>query len=144
MAEGATLQGKCLCGACAFTATPTSLDAGVCHCGQCNSWTGGMFINVYCGDTVAFAEGAPLGSYKGSAWGERIFCTICGSSLAWQTQDGAHQSVSIQAFDDPSQFTLTTQIFTDRKPGCYALANETEMMTEAEVMAKYAPDDETS
>lgn len=97
-----------------------------------------MFINVYCGDTVVFDAGAPIGSYKGSEWGERIFCQTCGSSLVWQSQDGVHQSVSIQAFDDPSQFAITSQIFIDRKPGCYALANETKDMTEAEVFAKYA------
>lgn len=99
-----------------------------------------MFINVYCANSVVFDDGAPLGSYKASEWGERIFCKTCGSSLVWQTQDGMHQNVSIQAFDDPSQFNLTSQIFTDRKPACYTLANQTEMMTEAEVMAKYAPD----
>ncbi|WP_108815845.1 GFA family protein [Loktanella sp. Alg231-35] len=134
------LKGACLCGASTFTATPTSSDAGVCHCGQCNKWSGGMFVNVYCGNSVVFDAGAPLGSYKGSAWGERIFCKACGSSLVWQMQDGTHQSVAVHAFEDPSQFTLATQIFTDRKPGCYALANQTEDMTEAEVFAKYAPD----
>mgnify|MGYP001801636075 CR=1 FL=1 len=133
------LAGKCLCGACAFTATPTSHDAGVCHCGQCNKWSGGMFLNVYCGDSVVFAEGAPLGSYRASEWGERVFCQTCGASLMWQTQDAQHQSVSIHAFDDPSQFTMATQIFIDRKPTCYALANDTQNMTEAEVFAKYAP-----
>ncbi len=136
----APLKGSCLCGACTFTATPSADGAGVCHCGQCRKWSGGMFLNVYCGDSIVFDDGAPLGSYKGSEWGERIFCRICGSSLVWQTQDGSHQSASIQAFDDPSQFTLTTQIFTDQKPNCYTLANETENMTEAEVFAKYAPD----
>ena len=103
-----------------------------------------MFVNVYCGDTVVFKDGAPLGSYKASAWGERIFCQVCGSSLVWQTQDCKHQSASIHAFDDPSQFVLKTQIFTDRKPSCYALANETADMTEAEVFAKFMPDEPLS
>ena len=139
MVDAAPLQGKCLCGACSFTATPTTVDASVCHCGQCNTWSGGMFVNVYCGNSVVFADASPLGSYKGSTWGERLFCTKCGSSLVWQTQDGAHQNVSVHAFDEPSQFAVTTQIFIDRKPGCYALAGHTENMTEAEVFAKYAP-----
>ncbi|MFQ1700540.1 GFA family protein [Loktanella agnita] len=134
------LRGTCMCGACGFTATPVSDEAGVCHCGQCNKWTGGMFVNVYCGSSIIFEPDAPVGSYKGSEWGERLFCKICGSSMVWQMQDRSHQSASIQCFEDPSQFTLTTQIFVDRKPRCYALANETENMTEAEVMAKYAPD----
>ena len=134
------LRGKCMCGAVQFTAHPPALEAGVCHCGQCSKWTGGMFINVYCADTIKFDAGAPVGSHKASEWGERLFCTTCGSSLIWQTQDGQHQSASIHCFDNPSQFTLTTQIFIDRKPDCYALANKTENMTEAEVFAKYAPD----
>ena len=97
-----------------------------------------MFVAVYCGDTIVFEDGAPLGSYKGSAWGERLFCKECGASMVWQTQDGAHQSASIHCFEDPSRFTLTSQIFVDRKPSCYGIANDTDMMTEAEVMAKYA------
>lgn len=98
-----------------------------------------MFVNVYCGDTIVFDAGAPIGSYKGSNWGERIFCRECGASLVWQMQDGTHQSASIHVFDDPSQFTLSSQIFIDRKPHCYALVNKTEDLTEAEVLAKYAP-----
>lgn len=98
-----------------------------------------MFVNVYCADTIEFAPGAPVGSYRGSAWGERLFCRECGASMVWQTQDGVHQSASIHCFEDPSAFALTSQIFIDRKPECYALANATKVMTEAEVMAKFAP-----
>ncbi|MEO0931730.1 MAG: GFA family protein, partial [Pseudomonadota bacterium] len=91
------LSGTCMCGASTFTATPTpgGLGAGACHCGMCRKWSGGMYLSVDCGSSVTFAEGAPVGSYKGSAWGERLFCKECGSSLLWQTQDGQNQHVSI-------------------------------------------------
>ncbi|MEP2030089.1 MAG: GFA family protein [Paracoccaceae bacterium] len=137
--QGSELKGACMCGACQFTATPTAMTAGACHCGMCRKWSGGMYLAVACGSSVVFDKGAPLGSYKGSDWGERIFCKDCGSSLVWQTQDGQNQNVSMQAFEDPSQFKLDTQIFVDRKPGNYDLANETAMMTEAEVFAMFAP-----
>lgn len=134
------LRGSCMCGACKFTATPKAPEAHVCHCGMCRKWSGGMFISTNCGSSVRFDDGAPVGSYKGSEWGERLFCTACGSTLLWQMQSGEMQNVSIQCFDDPGQFTLVSQIYIDRKPGCYALSGETKTMTEAEVVALFAPD----
>ncbi|WP_084066159.1 GFA family protein [Marivita hallyeonensis] len=115
------------------------LGAGICHCGMCRKWSGGMYMSVDCGESVKFAERATLGSYKGSEWGERIFCTTCGSSLLWQTQDGKNQHVSIQCFEDPSQFDLKIELFIDRKPSNYALAGTRKTMTEAEVYAMFAP-----
>ncbi len=135
------LRGACLCGACGFAAEPGSL-AGACHCGMCRKWTGGIFLSVDCGSSVRFDEGAPVASYRGSAWGERIFCARCGSSILWQTRDGSHQHVSIQAFGDPGRFELGVQVFIDRKPANYALSNQTDMMTEAEIYAIYAPETE--
>ncbi|MGB5871042.1 MAG: GFA family protein [Albidovulum sp.] len=139
-----TLTGACLCGACTFSATPVAQTASICHCEMCRRWTGGLYMAVDCGASVSFDPGAPLGSYKGSAWGERRFCKTCGSSLVWQTQDGAHQHVSAQAFENPAQFELTSQVFIDCKPDNYALSNKTKNMTEAEVFAMFAPQPEAN
>ena len=136
------LTGTCLCGASTFAAELGPQGAGVCHCGMCRKWSGGILMSVDCGNSVRFNEGATLGSYKGSEWGERIFCTTCGSSLVWQTQDGNNQHVSIQCFEDPSQFDLKVELFIDKKPANYALAGERAVMTEAEVYAMYAPEGE--
>lgn len=99
-----------------------------------------MYMAVDCGNSVRFDESDSLGSYKGSEWGERIFCKACGTSLVWQTQDRQSQSVSLQLFDDPSQFELTNQWFIDQKPAHYALTNKTRDYTEAETLALFAPD----
>lgn len=137
----ATLNGSCLCGACRFTAEETGQGGGICHCGMCRKWTGGVFLSVDCGKSVRFEEGAPIRSYKGSPWGERIFCSVCGSSLLWQTQDGTHQHVSIQCFEDPGRFSIGLELFIDRKPANYAFAGtDRRVMTEAEVVALYAPE----
>lgn len=135
------LSGSCLCGACAFTAEPED-DAGVCHCGMCRKWSGGMFMAVGCGDTLEFAPGAPVEAFKSSEWGKRLFCRICGAPLAWQSADGGHSAVSIQAFEDPGRFAIASEIFYDEKPGNYALAGDTHKMTGAEVIALYAPQSE--
>jgi hypothetical protein len=133
----AAQNGSCLCGACRFTATPEQ-GAHACHCGNCRKWSGGMFLAVHCGTSVVFNRDAPLARYGSSDWAERVFCARCGSSLVWQMKDGSSQIVSIQAFDSPGDFAIESQIYIDRKPGSYALANRTEMLTEAEVIARYA------
>jgi len=42
-------------------------------------------------------------------------------------------------FDDQDGFVFDHQVFIDNKPDYYSFANETDDMTEAEVVAKYAP-----
>jgi hypothetical protein len=54
----------------------------------------------------------------------------------------AVQTFSITAaglFDDQSMLRMSLQVFTDRKPEFYDFANETKMMTGAEVIAMFAP-----
>ena len=133
----AARNGSCLCGACRFAATPEA-GAHACHCGNCRKWSGGMFLAVQCGTSVVFNRDAPLARYGSSDWAERVFCARCGSSLVWQMKDGSSQMVSVQAFDSPGDFGIESQIYVDRKPGSYALANRTEMLTEADVIARYA------
>ena len=70
-----------------------------------------------------------MGVYKSSDYGERVFCSKCGSTLMWRMADGSHVSMSAQAFDDPSVFKFTSEIFVDEQPANYAFANETRRMT---------------
>ncbi len=133
------LSGGCLCGAVRFRAEPVNDEMGVCHCAMCRRWSGGTYMAVACGSSVAFENEDTLGIYRSSDYGERVFCKTCGSTIAWRLQDGSHTSLSAQAFDDPSVFRLTTEIFVDEQPGNYALAGETRRMTGPEVFALYAP-----
>ena len=133
----AARNGSCLCGACRLTAAPEH-GAHACHCGNCRKWSGGMFLAAQSGTSVVFNRDAPLARYGSSDWAERVFCARCGSSLVWQMKDGSSQIVSIQACESPGDFGIESQIYVDRKPGSYALANRTEMLTEAEVIARYS------
>lgn len=128
------LEGRCLCGQVMFTARPFG-DAGACHCKSCRRWSGGIFIGVQLAGAPRFANAAPLGIYQSSQWGERVFCRECGASLVWRTQDGHHQVASVQCFDEPWHFRLSTEIYIDEKPDSYALAGEHKTVTGAEVIA---------
>ena len=133
-----TAQGRCLRGACRFTAQ-TADQAGVCHCGICRKWTGGINMAVACSEGTWNAD-APIRVYRSSAWAERAFCDDCGSNLFWRALSGApsEQVVSLMAFDAPDAFPVTSQIFIDEKPDTYALAGVTVTMTGAQAMARFA------
>ena len=133
----AARNGLCLCGASSFTAAPEH-GAHACHCGNCRTWSGGMFPAVQCGTPAVFNQNAPLACCGSSDRAERVFCARCGSSAVWQLKDGSRQIFSIQAFESLGDFGIDSQIYVDRKPGSYAPANRTEMLTEAGVIARYA------
>ncbi|MGV6873736.1 GFA family protein [Pseudochelatococcus sp. B33] len=130
----AALDAECLCGAVRFTAVPENDEAGVCHCAMCQRWAGGISISRACTD-LTMTRDAALGVYDSSEWGERGFCRECGSSLFWRAKDGSHTAVAVAAFGSHEGVRLTLEIFYDRKPDFYALANDTKKMTEAETIA---------
>ena len=109
--------GRCLCGACGFTAARVSEEAHVCHCGMCRRWTGGPEYGVDCAGVV-FAEGAPVMRHRASDWGERGFCGRCGSALYWRMADGPEDEMNMPPglFDDQSRFRLAEEIFVESRP----------------------------
>lgn len=136
------MQGKCMCGAVAFSVSVPNMEVGVCHCSMCRKMSGGVFMAVgYEGD-IECSDPASLAFYTSSDWGERGFCKQCGSTLFWRTRDKAHGVVSIQALDDPENPILNSEIFIDEKPDFYGFCQETKTMTGAEVFAAFAPKDE--
>lgn len=127
-------RGACLCGAVGFSADLKALEVGTCHCSMCRKWSGGVFMAVEC-NSVEFDADAPFGVYRSSEWGERCFCTKCGSSLLWRSVDGAHFAVSLQAFEKPEEFKFVSQIFIDEKPANYSFSEATQNMTGPEFIA---------
>jgi hypothetical protein len=133
------LTGGCLCGAVRFTATPANREVGVCHCGMCRRWSAGPFLVIDCTDTVKVENMTDLGVYRSSEWAERCFCKQCGTPLFYRLIEKNMYFVSAEAFDDRSDYVLTSQIFIDEKPAYYDFANKTHNMTGAEVFAAFMP-----
>jgi hypothetical protein len=106
---------------------------------MCRRWTGGTFMAVSCGTmgSMDVVGQEALGIYKSSDYGERVFCSKCGTSLMWRMADGSHVSIAAQAFDDPAVFKFTSEIFVDEQPDNYAFANDTRRMTGPEVIAYF-------
>lgn len=137
-----TYEGHCLCGAVRFSATVTKKDIDCCHCSMCRRWGGGPALSVMADAPPSFEDETALGVYKSSAWGERVFCLTCGTSVLWRSVDGRFQSVPVALIGDPDDMRFTMEIFVDDKPAYYDFAGERTRMTGAEVEAAFGGETE--
>ena len=138
MSEDVSLEGKCMCGAVRFTATAEQTSVVACHCDMCRRWSAGPFMAVTC-QSVSFSGADNISRVRSSDWAERGFCKQCGANLFYHLVESSDYHMAAGLFENSSKLRLSLQLFTDRKPAFYAFANETKMMTEAEVFAMFAP-----
>jgi len=131
------MNGRCLCGAVSFTC-PDARDIGACHCGFCRRWGGGPFLGVHCGPDVEFQGAEHIAVYASSDWARRAFCRRCGTHLYYKLLATGEYFVPAGTFDTAA-FEITSQIYVDKKPPYYALANQTPMLTEQQVIEQYGP-----
>ncbi|MFT7775795.1 GFA family protein [Roseateles sp.] len=137
------MNGHCLCGAVSFT-SPGAREIGACHCGFCRRWGGGPMLAVHCGPGVEFKGTESITVFASSEWAERAFCSRCGTHLYYRLLATGEYFVPAGTFDQ-GDFELTSQVYVDGKPPYYSFANETPMLTEAQVLALYsAPGGETA
>lgn len=131
------MNGHCLCGAVRL-ASPPAREIGACHCGYCRRWGGGPMLAVHCGPDVQFEGEDHITVFASSEWARRAFCSRCGSHLYYKLLPTGEYFVPAGLFDS-TDFELASQIYVDNKPGYYAFANQTPMLTEAQVVAQFAP-----
>ena len=129
--------GRCLCGAVRLRAR-VSDAVQACHCVQCQRWTGGgPYVSVEA--EWLEVEGEPaIRSYRASAWGERMFCGTCGSTLFWRMQGHAPRSIPVGVLDDQTGLSVTEEIYVDHRPGWLPAFPDAVQSTEAEETAKLA------
>ena len=139
------LTGQCMCGAVEVSMTPAPAGLEVCHCDMCRAWTSSMFMAIEAQGGSVTASG-PVKVFTSSPWAERAFCEVCGSALWYRLtvegpMHGQHQ-VAAGLFENAAGLSPRLEVFIDKKPTGYALEGERRTMTEAEVIAIYAPSDE--
>lgn len=130
------MEGRCLCGAVRLHSSDAR-EIGACHCGFCRRWGGGPLLAVHCGPHVRVDGADKVGVYASSEWAERAFCQQCGSHLYYKLLATGEYFVPAGLFDS-DDFELASQIYIDRKPGYYAFANRTPMLTEQQVIERFA------
>jgi hypothetical protein len=114
----APIKGGCLCGRVRYSADAEPIFAGVCHCTDCQKFSGSPFATVVAVPASAVTVTGTLKSFtKPGGSGKPIhrrFCPDCGSSVLDQA-DALPGVVMIGAgtLDDPSWVKPQTQIFCD-------------------------------
>lgn len=135
-------NGTCLCGAVTVTVTLTKGTFDACHCGMCRKWGGGPAFTVDAGADVQFQGREHITLYDSSEWAQRGFCKRCGTHLFFRLKESDFCNLSMGLLEGTDQFEFHTQIYIDMKPENYSFANQTEQMTEAEVIARYSSEQE--
>ncbi len=137
MTDELKLEGKCMCGTVRFSATARKPSVVACHCDMCRRWSAGPFMAVSC-QNVTFEDPENVSRIRSSDWAERGFCAKCGSNLFYHIREASDYQMAAGLFDDQSMLRMSLQVFTDYRPAFYEFANETKMMTGAEVIALFS------
>ena len=132
-----SMNGSCLCGKVQITANPEKKTFDACHCGMCRKWSGGPALMIDGGKDLTFKGQENISVYSSSDWAERAFCKNCGTHIYYHLKGTQFHSLPLGLFENTADFKFEVQIFVDSKPGHYDFANKTEMMTEAQVLAKF-------
>jgi hypothetical protein len=122
-----------------FAATGVASEFSACHCGMCRRWNGGAPYFAVAVESVTFSGTEHIARYDSSRWAERGFCTRCGTHLFYFLRPAQAYMMAMGCFDGDPQFTMSREIFVDRKPDGYTLAGEHERWTETETFQRLAP-----
>src|SRR5580700_11378820 len=112
------IVGGCLCGKVRYSSDADTVFVGVCHCTDCQKFSGSAFAAVVGVPEAAFSVQGKLATYsKIGDTGklvERRFCPECGSSIveATATMPGIAM-INSGALDDASWVKPAMQIFCD-------------------------------
>lgn len=109
--------GGCLCGRSRYRADTAPDYASYCHCGMCRKSSGApiaAFVEFPVG-SIAWTGHAPH-QYQSSEGVVRRFCSTCGSSLTFETDDVLFMALG--SLDRPEQVAVNCHTYTQsRLPG---------------------------
>jgi len=129
-------EGRCLCGAVRFSATPPSLFFAHCHCRWCREAHGAPFVSWVgiAEDRFRLAPGSDqLRWYQSSPQSRRGFCATCGTSLFFaSTVCPGEIHVERSAIRSP----------VDREPQCHVFYDQhASWAVVGDELPRYATDD---
>jgi hypothetical protein len=115
-------DGGCLCGAVRYRAEGAPLVAGYCHCRMCQRAAGAPVVawGIWPAGSFAWLSGAPA-RYASSARGERVFCPVCGTLLAFLEAETV--DVTLASLDEPAAVAPREHIWTASRLPWFELAD---------------------
>ncbi|HVC54139.1 MAG TPA: GFA family protein [Stellaceae bacterium] len=112
------LKGGCLCGAVRYAVEADQAAATVCHCRDCQKFTGSAFAALVAVEKAVLTMTGPFKTHAGVGGSGkpilRHFCSECGSSLA--EEPGTRPGMVILCagtLDEPAIVAPAREIFRD-------------------------------
>ena len=135
MSKAGFVADKTMTGGCECRQTLWEVEKGseissvvACHCGQCNRSTSHFLAAVHVADaTLTYTKDEHLKVYTSSDFGERGFCSNCGSNIFWRASDASTRtktSLMAGTFDDQSNLVLDRHIFVAHKAPYYDIPDD--------------------
>lgn len=128
LADDATLDGGCLCGAFRYAVTGRPLRSGLCHCATCRRATGGIAVAWAIWPRDRYREnGAPLAEWSASASGARRFCPTCGAGVGFAFAAERHAGlveINIAGLDDPGALAPAAHGFAAEAPSWLVIGDD--------------------
>ena len=102
------MTGGCQCGRVRYALATVPHDVSVCHCRMCQKAVGGPFVALALihADELTWTRGR-RGQYRSSTIATRLFCTDCGTPLAYVNDDSGAIELTTGSFDQPARAVPT-------------------------------------
>lgn len=107
---------------------------------MCRNWASGPYLGIDCGvGNIEINGEENITRFDSSEWGERGFCSKCGTHLFYRLKEKDQYIVSIGIFElNEKDINFHHQIFIEEKPSYYDFSNDTKKMTGEEVFAAFS------
>jgi hypothetical protein len=103
--EGASVKGRCLCGAVRFESDTPPRRVTHCHCDTCRRALGAVVATFAAFESEAVRWSGDLTRYDSSEVGWRGFCARCGSSVCFGYLPRPERIyIALGIFDDPHAY----------------------------------------
>ena len=102
------MTGGCQCGRVRYAAEIDSDEAYLCHCRMCQRATGGVSIAFRNVPKAAVSWEREPDRYRSSPFAQRGFCSVCGTPLTFEFDEGDNLDLTVGSFDDPARFRPTS------------------------------------
>ena len=134
------MKARCLCGATQIEVQLRNHEVAACHCSMCRRQTSGPLMAIDIED-IHFVDQQYLSVFNSSEWAERGFCSICGTFIFWRTKDHSFANINVFTLEElPDDLDFNLEIYVDHQPAFYLFNNQTQKMTEAEVIEMFNSD----
>jgi hypothetical protein len=112
--DASAFEGGCLCGAIRYRAASPPIRGVLCHCSMCRRHSGApvlAFVHFRAAD-FAWIRGTPA-RYRSSAFAERGFCAVCGSTLSMHESVLADRvQIAVGSLDQPQRVNIDDHVWT--------------------------------